>query len=485
MMKKIVGFSVSACLVFSLSSVAEGQYISIKTVPVASGNQFLLYPSANLGMAGVSIGIVDPLLDPFVNPAKGSRTEGSVLFGSPTFYSVSERGPGGRTLPLGVTLGGHNIFGAFSASLQQLDRTDQGFCQFRGCGTTLREDRSTNQYFHGMVGTTLPNREISLGVSVSWADLNAVEGVDLLYGLAESIDQFGSNLDLRFGLLRDAPDGSAMEAIALISRFNMTHDVNNIDWFWDDAFFEQTMTRTVERNLDRTNTYGLHLGYQRPLKTTGWRLGGILTANYKSHPKIPNYEVMNIPRDPGNSWAYNLGIGISREMGPARFAAEIVYEPIVSNTWAEAAEATPTASGRTLVVGAKTIENDFQFSNATFRMGVSRGGETVGFQFGLEVRSISYDLDQVDNVLENFRHQQENWMEWTPTFGFSLDFPEFQVRYTGMFTSGTGRPGVAWSLRGPSAFDAANDVIVAPSGPLTLQDATVFTHQFVFVMPIK
>lgn len=485
-MKKILGILATTFLVSSIPfSTATAQYISIKTVPVASGNQFLLYPSANLGMAGVSVAIDDPLLDPFVNPAKGSRTEGPVIFGAPTFYGVSDRGPGGRTLPLGVMIGGQTIFGAFSASLQQLDRTDQGFCLFGGCATTLSDAQSTNQYLHGMVGTSLPNSEISIGVSVSWADLNAVEGVDLLYGFAENIDQFGSNLDVRVGLLKDSPDGSSLEAIALINRFNMTHDVTNIDWFWDDVLFEQIITRTTERNLDRTNTYGLHLGYQRPLAAAGWRVGGILTANYKSHPKIPNYEVMNIPRDPGYSWAYNLGIGISREMGPARFAAEIVYEPIVSNTWAEAAEETPTASGRTLMVGAKTIENDFQFSNATFRMGVSRRGETIGLQFGLEVRSISYDLDQVDNVLETFRHQQENWMEWTPTFGFSLDFPEFQIRYTGMFTSGTGRPGVAWSPRAEAAFDAANDVIVAPSGPLTLQDATVFTHQVVFVMPIK
>ena len=36
------------------------------------------------------------------------------------------------------------------------------------------------------------------------------------------------------------------------------------------------------------------------------------------------------------SWAYNVGLGISRAMGPARFGAELIIEPIVSNTWAEA-----------------------------------------------------------------------------------------------------------------------------------------------------
>lgn len=485
-MKKIAGVLLAACVVTSIQSRnATAQLISIKTVPVATGNQFLLYPSANLGMAGVSVAIDDHLLDPFVNPAKGSRLEGSRLFGSPTFYGISDRGPGGRTLPLGATFAGQNFFGAVSASLQQLDRNGQGFCQFGGCGITLSDSRSTNQYLHGMVGSRLGNADLSVGVSVSWADLNAVEGVDLLYGLAESIDQFGSALDVRIGVLKDGSDGSSFEAIALFNRFKMTHDVTQIDWFRDDILLVQNPIRTVERNLDRTNTFGLHFGYQRPLAGSDWRIGGILTANYKSHPKIPNYEVMNIPRDPGYSWAYNIGVGLSREMGPARFAVEIVYEPIVSSTWAEAAEPVQTESGRTLAVGAKTIENDFQFSNATFRMGISRETQTLGFQIGLEVRSINYDLDQVDNVLETFRHQQENWMEWTPTIGLTLIFPEFQIRYTGMVTSGTGRPGVVWSPRAVAAFDTAGDVIVAPSGPLTLQDATVVTHRVVFVMPIK
>ena len=41
------------------------------------------------------------------------------------------------------------------------------------------------------------------------------------------------------------------------------------------------------------------------------------------HPKIPNYEIMNIPRDPGTSWSYNLGVGIARDDGqPGRHVFE-------------------------------------------------------------------------------------------------------------------------------------------------------------------
>ena len=192
-MKKILGVLVIACLASTLPDTATAQYISIKTVPVATGNQFLLYPSANLGMAGVSVALADPLLDPFVNPAKGSRMDVSRLFGSPTFYGVSGRGPGGRSLPLGATFAG-NVFGAFSASLQQLDRSGDLFCQFGGCGGTLSDERSTNQYLHGVVGSRLPDSDVSIGASVSWADLNAVEGVDLLYATGAWLGGFISHL---------------------------------------------------------------------------------------------------------------------------------------------------------------------------------------------------------------------------------------------------------------------------------------------------
>jgi hypothetical protein len=52
---------------------AAAQIISTKTVPVAEGDQFRFLPSANMGMAGVSIALPDSTLDPFVNPATASR----------------------------------------------------------------------------------------------------------------------------------------------------------------------------------------------------------------------------------------------------------------------------------------------------------------------------------------------------------------------------------------------------------------------------
>src|SRR5437868_9922845 len=81
------------------SRLLLAQLISIKTVPIAQGDQFEIFPSQNLAMGGVSIAVPDTLLDPFRNPAKGARLAVAPrFFGSPTFYGVSSGAGGGRTL---------------------------------------------------------------------------------------------------------------------------------------------------------------------------------------------------------------------------------------------------------------------------------------------------------------------------------------------------------------------------------------------------
>src|SRR5262245_45723952 len=84
-----------------LSSPARAQLIALKASPLADGDQFAFFPTANRGMGGVSIALADSLLDPFVNPAKGARLGRPRLFTSPSLFSASERTGGGQTLPLG------------------------------------------------------------------------------------------------------------------------------------------------------------------------------------------------------------------------------------------------------------------------------------------------------------------------------------------------------------------------------------------------
>ena len=176
---------------------------------------------------------------------------------------------------------------------------------------------------------------------------------------------------------------------------------------------------------------------------------------------------------------------------------DVVYEPMWSATWADAAGDTTGPTGIVLPRGARTVDNRFRFSNAILRMGVGReatlGGDAtngvgLGVRAGVSMYSINYDLDQADRVRGALRSQREHWVEWTPTWGLSFRFPELQLHYTGRYTTGVGRPGVAGgccAVADALAASAPGGIIAAPSGPLTLQDVHVLAHQVSFSLPIR
>jgi hypothetical protein len=487
----------------ALATTASAQLISIKTVPLAQGDQFDIFPSYNSGMAGVSIALADTLADPFVNPAMGARVRGTRFFGSPTFYRVSSDAGGGRTLPLGAFVRSRSGFAGIALALQQVDASRRNNPFFApdlldvsvAPPEALSQRSRDNRFAFAMLGNVFPETGISLGASVLWAGLNMVDGVDLLYAGSQNIKQFGGMVDVRLGLLKEWKADRSLEAVLVHNRFGMTHDVTYLDWFWDPTQQRQAARPRVEHNPDRTNTWGLHVEYERPLTASGVRIGWLATANVLSHPKIPNYELMNIPRDPGRSHAYNLGVGLSRVNGPATFGIDLIYEPIWSHTWADAAAPVERRLGGTIPAGGKTIENDFRFSNAIARVGVTEniplgGPAAASIQLGLAVRSIHYWLEQYDNVQSFGRSQEEGWLEWTPAWGMSVHFPELEIRYRGRLTSGTGRPGVAGGQGGgdPRVLQAADSrasILLAPSGPLTLDPVRVTTHQISLSLPLR
>jgi hypothetical protein len=391
------------CVAFARPAVA--QLISLKTVPVAAGDQFLIYPSENLGMGGVAIALDDPLFDPFVNPAKGSRVGPSQFFALPTYYSISGNAGSGRTVSAGSFFGAQRVFGGAVVSLQQLKRGEQFFGPVPMLElvqvvppNALSRQSATNKYAFLTLGTKLAG-DVAVAASASLSDLGAMDGVEHLYALAADIEQAGHTEDFRVGVTKQLRGGRTLEALALHSRFKMTHDVTYVDWVLVDSTTGQWEQQArLETNVDRTNTWGLHLGYVQPVGTAGWRVGGVLTGNRKSHPQIPNYELVNIPRDPGHSTAFDIGVGIANVTGPTTFGMDVIYEPARSSTWANAAAPVPTASGDTIPMGGRTVENEFRFSNALVNMGVAREVGPAAFQLGLQIRAYDYHLDQWDNV---------------------------------------------------------------------------------------
>lgn len=497
-------FPLSAFLLASWAGPVAAQLISIRTVPISQSHQFDLFPSHRMGMGGVSLAVEDSLLDPFSNPAKGVRLGTSRFFSSPGVYSVSQGAGAGRTLPLGTWVRSGKWFGGVSVALQQMDLSENAnrfdppvplacpACERLEIAELPAAGRSHgNAFGYAMFGLAVPRTGISVGASLLWAGLHGVDGVDLLYPNSVRLKQAGHALDLRLGALKEWEGGRALSAVLVHNRFAVTHDVFYFDRFWDPGNQGFAVRPRLEQNLDHTNTWGVQLEYTQALRAPGWRLGWVATTNLMSHPKIPNYEIQNIPRDPGNSEAFNLGVGISKSERWSSFALDLLYEPIWSYTWADAAAPLETTPGSTIPAGGKTIENHFRFSNALLRMGFAQdmpfdqATKQVGFQLGLAVHRIDYSLVQDDNVQATTRRQQEDWVEWTPTWGLSIRFPTWEIRYRGSVTHGTGRPGVRSGGDDVTIADAAGTILVAPSGPLTLTPVKVMTHQVAISFPFR
>jgi hypothetical protein len=474
---------------------AAGQLINLRTVPVAAGDQFLIFPSEHLALGGVRIALADPWLDPFVNPAKGSEVTETQVFTAPTFYAIGMNAGSAATLSAGTLVGGR-VFGGALLALQQIKSGQNFFGPWRTWDLgmlppdALSERSATNKYGYLSIGSRLPGRA-AVGVSGLFADLNAIDGVEHLYAMSANIDQSGSLADVRVGATRELGAGGLLEAVGVYHHFAATHDVLYLDWVLVDSTNNVwEMRERLETNRDRTDTWGLQLGFRRPVGTEGWRVGGILTGNYKNHPSIPNYELVNIPRDPGHSTALDIGVGVAKQAGPVTLGMDLIYEPGWSSTWALAASATPTAAGDTIPVGGRTVENEFQFSNAYVNVGAGYAVGVVTFQLGLQVRAYDYHLDQWDNVAETSRRQNEQWMEWTPSWGLQVRLKGVELRYLGRATTGTGLPGVGFAWNETAAGRAAdmafaNDIVVPPGGPLTLQDAEVWTHQISVAVPLR
>lgn len=499
-MKRIL--VVLIAVMFSIPAIS--QVIQIKTVPVATGSQFLLFPSHNLGMGGVTIAVDDNALDPFINPAKGVRLSGIHIYSAPMYYSVSHEvtnaGGTGRTLPVSVLFRSNSYFGGLSWARQKLVDDEGEFfgvqpnvstvrgstASSRGSIGSSHQERS-NSYTFGMIGAELfPG--FAVGFSAHWSELGAIEGVQLLYQGNSNLRQTGSSADYRIGVLGTLSDDETVEAVLVRNEFEMRHEVTYQTWGgpWDDPIPFPPLGSPIEVNEDKSELWGVHVGYMRPL-VDEWRIGLQLTANWKQHPKIPNYRLMNIPRDPGNSQAFNYGIGFARKINESVVGIDFIYQPITLNTWAEW-EPSGSPNETSIPQNGKSVENFFRFHNFIGRAGFRAENDRNIFSLGVQTSSIGYRMRQLNNVAGSERTQNERWWETTLSAGLGFKFTDFQIRYTGLVQFGTGTPGVA-SVPRPfetrSTFDAlSGDFLPAPSGALDLREALVFTHQILISLQL-
>lgn len=464
-----------------LNASASAQLVSVRTAPVIVAEQFFTVPSRLLGMGG-GLALIDAELDPFANPAAGDRLRGGIFASTPTLYSLPNNDGFGRTLPVSMMYGGTGTFAGAAFAAQELE---SAHLQNWWAAPTTRGDRfSHNKYFSGFLGSKLPNNRGAIGFAASYANLESVHAVDLLYPQADAIDQQGSISDFRAGYLKDLGGERSVEAVIVRNHVDMEHTVTYVERRWSPTNGQMTASPPRnEYNRDKTTTLGAHLKYLAAIPQSKWIMAGAVTANLKSHPKIPNYEFMSVPRDPGDSWAWRFAVGAAKTDSISTIAFDVSYEPAWTYTWAEAADPIVKASGDTLPRGAMTIDNDFAFSNTNFHFGWMRKMDRhFGLQAGLGVRHITYWLDQYNYITERPRQQDESWTEVTVSWGATMNLAGLELRYFGR-RSGGGIEFGGFATEDSAPVVAQPDIVAAPSGPLNMQVTNVWTHQLGVSIP--
>jgi hypothetical protein len=481
-----VALVVAALVLALLPAAASGQNITLKTVPIPTGEQFLLFPTRSLGMGSVAIAADDSLAAPFANPARRLDGDRARVFATPTFYGEANRWVGGRSLPIAALFAGDRFHGGLAVATQQVRDRQRGwfFPAPPPGGSNLTGDARPNTYVFGTVGGRL-SEATSVGASFFHASLSAVDGVNMLYGRATGIEQSGRLTEARFGIAHDLGGDRAIEATITNTRLDMRHDVHYTDVIWEDEQWTSppTFVQWQERNDDHTITWGTRLRFSQPLDESS-RFGLILAGSTKAHPKIPNYNIVDIPRDPGNSAVFNIGAGVSRTEAGATVAMELILEPGRSHTWAFADTAVTLPSGAILQAGDLTVDNQFRFLNWVVGLGFERETDRIGYQLGLRVRQINYTLDQEHFLAEVRRETRESWAEWSPSWGVVTRFGGMELRYAGRFTA-RGWPDMGW-WGGDTIVavpDAGVDFVVGPTGPVNIPSFRVTTHRFTLSVP--
>lgn len=499
----------SALPLFLLASELSSQWISIRTIPVIASNQTEFQPSLGRGMGNLSIAFDDSLGGHFVNPAKASQLKGITLFTSPSRNSWSnENGravfaaggssfyPGAsiNSIPFGGFFKSDNYFGGIMVAYQGYTG-ERSFSNFNTIGRPAgfyqidakKTDVGNNTYLHGLFGMSIPNTRLSVALSGSWGKFGAIDGVNLLYPGAFDLKQDGEAWEAKFGAVGEMTDGDRLEFVAGRSIYKATHEVGyiNFPFFWQNDLITNSIR--TEINIDETKEWLMYACYLRPINKF-WKVGASLSVNWKDHPKIPNYSLANIPRDPGTSVAYNIGFGANWSNSNSILGFEYIYEPIITNTWAEAGEQMLPPPNQNLPPNFKAIENFFSFYNHIIRIGHQWQSklEWLDFRFGVQLHFYKYNMNQNDNIRRTAREFSTDWLEITSSGGLSANLGNIRLMYTVQLVFGNGMVGTASSGVTPSdAWARTADFLPAPSAELVVEKITLVTQQLTFVYQLK
>jgi len=469
-------------MLLPFASPIEAQLIPVKTTPVAEADRLGFLPLVNLAMGGVSIALADTLYDPFNNPAKGARLRRGQVYGSPSLYSLSRNAGNGKTIPLTAFLRFGSTFGALGGSLQEVNPATPaqnpvplGIADLSSVSLLVPHGSArTNQHVLGMLGHTFAAPRLSFASNIVWSKLRAVDGTEGLYPGNQGIALHGDVVDLRLGMLKEWDGARSLEAVVVHNRYRMTHDVTFQDSFWDPGTRQTKFSTRIDQNAERTHTSGVHIAYSQPLADSGWRVGALVTANRTTQPTIPILGMMTVYRRPGQSSAYDVGVGVSRSHASTVIGLDAIYEPI----WSRALQVADASGER------------HRFANVILRTGVSRefpmmaADSWLRLQGGIQLRANQYRLDRTDGAgtLSRFH---DSWMEWTHSAGMTIRTNDFELRYAWRLQSGTGRPGVQNNFTGGTCSGICFlPGASASNGAVVLVPVRITTQQFSISVPM-
>lgn len=477
---------------FVLITSIYSQEINLRTVPLIAVNQTDFYPSLSRGMGNLSIAFDDPLVDPLINPAKASKLGGLEVFFSPTRNTWSNKdgrpvytnsgsakymGTAINSMPFGLYLKKGNLFTGGIISYQSYS-SDRSIPSYSLNGNS-KSDVGNNVYLFGLAGIYFPGLKLSAAGSVSWSELHAIDGVNLLYPGSYDIKQYGRSLDYKIGLMGELSEKEQLEFVIARTTFKSSHEVtyNNPYWFYTDIWFGGYRT---ELNKDESNGWIIHTKYDNSISDKV-KVGAVFTVNWKEHPKIPNYALANIPRDPGSSTAYNIGVGIVDSGERTTLGFEYIYEPMTSYTWAEAG-----TGNLSYPSSFKTVENFFDFYNHIIRGGIYTKTDIswLDYRLGVQLYFNKYNLKQNDNILNTSRTVNEDWLETTLCGGLTINLSGFKILYSLQVILGNGIVGsennrvIAYDI---ASMRGEADFLIAPGGSLSVDDIPLITQQISFV----
>ncbi len=455
----------------------HGQLVPIKTVPLMATEQFAQTPTLSAGMANLRLAREDSLRDPFLNPARGALLNGRYAITGANLSRVEDALGGFFSIPITFLYSDGKRFGGLHVSAQQL-RADR-YTPIPDFSASIlppnrRRKNVQNGFASGYWGRRLSDRDVLAG-SLSLALLSGLSGQEYLFSVP--IDRLaGRSISTTLGWLRKS-GSSELDAVLVYRDISLKTELGR-------GYWPAESDNSTEREL--TRTLGLFLAGRRQV-AEGLRAGLSLTANRTWHPKIINYTLMNIPRDPGDTSAFELGAGLMFTGGGgwSKSGIEILFRPALSRTWAEAERDLTRDDGSILRKGERTVDNRFRIASWVLRLGLEDRKPPFTVQIGLEARLFRYRLEQENHITGRIRSQRETWMEWKPSFSLQYDFPAVRVSYVFGAVFGSGIPGV--ELVGTTAFTAYSDAgyLIAPSGRLTLRNAVVLIHRLQITRPLR